>query len=125
MITLTKGSTQNIIYTATEKSVLTNPYFLFVVTNQVKQNTVKFVATNVSTSRRYDKSSVVVNNYFAGQDAGLWMYSVYEQASSTNTDPTGLNMVEEGYLQLNEATPIQPDIYTGQNTGFKTYNQSL
>jgi len=125
MITLTKGATQNIIYTATEKAVLANPYFLFVVTNQVKQNSVKFVVTNVSSSLRYDQSSIVVNDYFAGQDAGLWTYNIYEQASSTNTDPAGLNMVEEGYLQLNESDPLQPDIYAGQNTGFKTYNQSL
>ena len=125
MITLTKGQTDTIIFTGTEKAVLVNPYFLFVVTNQVEQNTVKFVATNTSTSARYDKASIVVNAYFTGQDAGLWTYKVYEQASSSNVDPAGLNMVEEGYLQLNEASPIQPDIYAGQNTGFKTYNQSL
>jgi hypothetical protein len=37
MLTLQKGQTQQIIYTGTELAVLTNPYFLFVCTNNVTE----------------------------------------------------------------------------------------
>jgi hypothetical protein len=121
MLTLTKGQTQSITYTATELAVLVNPFFLFVCTNNVTENIVKFVATNISTSPRYDRSTIVVNNHFANENAGLWSYQIFEQASSTNTNQTGLNMVEEGYLQLLQT--VDPDVvYNGQVNTFKTYS---
>jgi hypothetical protein len=102
-------------------AVLVNPFFLFVCTNNVTENIVKFVATNISTSARYDRSTIVVNNHFANEDAGLWSYQIFEQASSTNTNQTGLNMVEEGYLQLMQT--VDPDVvYDGQVNTFKTYS---
>jgi hypothetical protein len=94
---------------------------LFVCTNNVTENIVKFVATNISTSARYDRSTIVVNNHFANENAGLWSYQIFEQASSTNTNQTGLNMVEEGYLQLLQT--VEPDVvYNGQVNTFKTYS---
>jgi hypothetical protein len=121
MITLTKGQTQQIIYTGTELSVLVNPYFLFVCTNNVTENVVKFVATNISTTERYDSSTIVVNNHFLNEDAGLWSYQIFEQANSNNTDQTGLNIVEEGYLQLNDVEDASDAVYDSQDNTFKTF----
>jgi len=122
MLTLQKGQTQQIIYTATELAVLTNPYFLFVCTNNVTENIVKFVATNTSTTARFDISTITVNTYFANEDAGLWSYQIFEQASSSNTDQTGLNMVEEGYLKLNDVADAADAVYDGQDNTFKTFS---
>jgi hypothetical protein len=121
MLTLQKGQTQQIIYTGTELALLTNPYFLFVCTNNVTENIVKFVATNTSTTARYDISTITVNTYFADEDAGLWSYQIFEQASPSNTDQTGLNMVEEGYLQLNDVAGAADSVYDGQDNTFKTF----
>lgn len=120
MLTLTKGQTQNIIYTATELAVLVNPFFLFVCTNNTTENVVKFVATNISTKARFDKSTIVVNTFFLNEDAGLWSYEIFEQASSSNTNETGLNMVEEGYIQLVQSVAAD-DKYNAQVNTFKTY----
>jgi hypothetical protein len=122
MLTLQKGQTQQIIYTGTELAVLVNPYFLFVCTNNVTENVVKFVATNTSTTARFDISTIVVNTYFTDEDAGLWSYQIFEQASSSNTNQTGLNMVEEGYLQLNDVADAADAAYDSQDNTFKTFS---
>ena len=96
MITLTKGQTQTVRFTGTEKALLTNPYFLLVFTHRVTNEIVKFIATNISTTQRVDSFSLVVNTYFADSDCGFWKYEIHEQASSTGTDTEGKNKVEEG-----------------------------
>lgn len=121
MLTITKGNTETLIYTASELAILTNPYFLFVCVNNVTENIVKFVATNISTTARFDKSTLVVNTYFTDENAGLWSYEIFEQASSNNTNQTGLNMVEEGYLQLNDVASAADDVYDDLDNTFKTY----
>lgn len=123
MIQLQKGNTETIYFTGTEKTTLTNPYFLFIFTNSVTNVEVKFVLTNTSTSTRYDKGTVTVNTYFANEDSGLWYYRVREQASSSNTDEdlSGA-IVEEGYMNLIEATIFEPVVYNEQDNEFKTYD---
>jgi hypothetical protein len=37
---------------------------------------------------------------------GQYTYEIYEQASSSNTNPTGLNMLESGIMMLNQASTI-------------------
>ena len=102
--------------------MLTNPYFLFVFTNRITQDVVKFVATNTSTTLRYNKFSLVTNSKFATSEEGLWTYQVYEQASSTNTNTSGLNNVENGYLYLHPTTTFTPTEYSEQSNTFVTYN---
>jgi hypothetical protein len=123
MITLTKGQTQTIRFTGTEKALLTNPYFLFVFTHRVTNEIVKFVATNISTTQRVDSFSLAVNSRFADGDCGFWKYEVYEQSSSSSTDTTGKNKVEEGYMVLSPATEFTPTKYTEQTNTFITYGE--
>jgi hypothetical protein len=52
---------------------------------------------------------------------GRWRFWIYEQASSTNIDPTGLNEVEQGFLEVNH-TATTPGTYTGYTTTYKQYN---
>ena len=104
MIRLIKGQTQSIILTLTEKQLLTNPNYLFVFTNRSANTEVKFVklnATDVSIFKdRYNEFSIVTNTNFGSSLNGQYVYEVYEQASTTNTNPTGLNLLETGIMEL-------------------------
>lgn len=125
MINLTKGNvSQEIIFTGTEQSLLVSPYFLFIFTSTQNNDSVSFVKVNSSSYlSRYDKVIIDVDSYFEGKNDGLWNYKIYEQESSTNTDPAGLNLVEEGYMKLLPAEAFTPTEYTGQNPIFKSYGE--
>ena len=108
MIQLTKGQTQNIILTLTEKQTLTNPNYLFVFENRSTNTDVKFVKlnnTDISAYKeRYNEFSIVVNSHFNTSLNGQYTYSVYEQASTSNLNPTGLNLLETGIMELEGTT---------------------
>lgn len=122
MIVLTKDEVKNVIFTGTENSVLINPYFLFVFTNRITQEEVKFVVTNQSDTLRYDVFELTVNDYFETAETGFWTYDVYEQSDDVNLDVTGLNKVETGYMFLNPAITFEPTKYNNQSNSFVTYN---
>jgi hypothetical protein len=119
MIRLIKGQTQSIILTLTEKQLLTNPNYLFVFTNRSANTEVKFVklnATDVSIFKdRYNEFSIVTNTNFGSSLNGQYVYEVYEQASTTNTNPTGLNLLETGIMEL-VGTPFEFTEYSTTDT---------
>lgn len=119
MIRLTKGATQNIILTLTEKQLLTNPNYLFVFTNRSANTEVKFIQlnnTDISQYKdRYNEFSIVTNTNFATSLNGQYDYSVYEQASSSNLNPAGLNLLETGIMEL-VGTPFNFTEYTTTDT---------
>ena len=119
MMRLTKGQTQNIILTLTEKELLTNPNYLFVFTNRSANTEIKFVKlnnTDISAYKeRYNEFTIVVNSYFNTSLNGQYTYSVYEQASPSNTNPTGLNLLETGIMEL-EGTTISFTEYETTST---------
>ncbi len=108
MIRLTKGQTQNIILTLTEKQLLTNPNYLFVFENRSTNTEIKFIKLNNTDisgyKERFNEFSIVVNDYFDCSLNGQYSYSVYEQASSTNKNQTGLNLLESGIMELSGTT---------------------
>jgi len=110
MIQLTKGVTQFMYLTLTEKELLVNPNYLFVFRSRSTNTEVKFVLlnnTDISLFKdRYNKFSLVTNTYFNTSLIGQYTYEIYEQASSSNTNPSGLNMLESGIMMLNEAATI-------------------
>jgi hypothetical protein len=119
MIRLTKGQTQNIILTLTEKQLLTNPNYLFVFTNRSSNTEVKFVRLNNTDisqyKERYNEFSIVTNTNFGSSLNGQYDYQVYEQASTTNTNPAGLNMIESGIMEL-VGTPFEFTEYSTTDT---------
>ena len=119
MIRLTKGQTQNIILTLTEKQLLTNPNYLFVFTNRSANTEVKFVKlnnTDISQYKdRYNEISIVTNTNFSTSLNGQYDYEVYEQASTTNTNPSGLNLLESGIMEL-VGTPFEFTEYSTTDT---------
>ena len=119
MIQLTKGQTQNIILTLTEKQTLTNPNYLFVFENRSTNTDVKFVKlnnTDISAYKeRYNEFTIVVNSHFNTSLNGQYTYTVYEQASPSNLNPTGLNLLETGIMEL-EGTTISFTEYETTST---------
>jgi len=104
MIHLTKGETNTIVMTLTEKQLLSNPNYLFVFINRSSNCEVKFIKLNATDTslykNRYNVFSIVTNTYFKNELEGQYTYEVYEQASTTNLDITGLNKLETGIMWL-------------------------
>jgi hypothetical protein len=119
MIRLTKGQTQSIILTLTEKQLLTNPNYLFVFTNRSANTEVKFIQlnnTDVSQYKdRYNEFSIVTNTNFATALNGQYDYDIYEQTSTSNLNPAGLNLLESGIMEL-VGTPFNFTEYTTTDT---------
>jgi hypothetical protein len=119
MIRLTKGQTQNIILTLTEKQLLTNPNYLFVFTNRSANTEIKFVRlnnTDISQYKdRYNEFSIVTNTNFSTSLNGQYDYEVYEQTSTSNLNPSGLNLLESGIMEL-VGTPFEFTEYSTTDT---------
>ena len=119
MIRLTKGQTQNIILTLTEKQLLTSPNYLFIFENRSTNTDIKFVKLNnmdiSAYKERYNEFTIVVNTYFNTALNGQYTYTIYEQTSTTNTNPTGLNLLESGIMEL-EGTTISFTEYETTST---------
>ena len=108
MIHLTKTETNTIVLTLTEKQLLTNPNYLFVFTNRSSNSVVSFVklnATDLSSYKdRFNEFSITTNTYFKNALEGQYTYEIYEQASTSNLDITGLNKLETGIMWLSGST---------------------
>jgi hypothetical protein len=119
MIHLTKGQTNSIILTLTEKQLLTNPNYLFVFTNRSSNLQVKFVQLNAADvslyKDRYNEFNIVTNTYFGSSLNGQYVYSIYEQTSTSNTNPAALNLLETGILEL-DGTGISYTQYSTTDT---------
>jgi hypothetical protein len=121
MIQLTKGATEFIYLTLTEKETIPTPNYLFVFKNRSTNNEVKFVllyAADVSQYKeRYNKFSIKIDKYFSSKPRGQYSYSVYQQTSTSNTDITGLTELESGVMWLNESENVYTEYQT--NDTFK------
>lgn len=119
MVHLTKGETNTIVMTLTEKELLTSPNYLFVFTNRSSNEVVKFVKlnnTDISLYKdRYNEFSIVTNTYFSSALEGQYTYEIYEQASTSNTNPSGLNKLETGIMWLSGST-LSYNQYTTTDT---------
>jgi len=126
MLRLTLGQTAEfLIVTLNEKRTLDAGYYLFRFTHQTTKEVVSkiynFSEDESDFQDRYNKFPIDTDTEFQGKVTGLWGYNVYEQASNSNTDPTGLTEVEQGLLKLLPATEFSFEEYSG-TTNFKVYN---
>lgn len=123
MIHLVKGETNKMIVTLTEKSQLTNPNYLFVFKSLENNKLVKFVLLNASDlssyKNRYNEFEIVVNTYFSNAKIGEYTYTIYEQTSTTNLDPSlASNVLEVGQMSLKNSSDFN---FTTRNST-NTYN---
>jgi len=125
MLVFTQGQTaETIIVTLNEKRTLSSGYYLFVFTSNPEGFTAtkiySFAEDESSYQDRYNKFTINTSTVFLNKPAGEYSYKVYEQASSSNTDPTGLTEVERGILVLNPATEFEFEKYDVATT-YKKY----
>lgn len=125
MLLLTLGQTaEELIVTLNEKRTLDSGYYLFVFENVTTRDLVtkifNFSEDESDYPERFNSFPINTTTVFADQNTGDWRYKVYEQASSSNTDPTGLTEVERGILKLRPASDFSFTEYTG-TTSFKQY----
>jgi len=108
LIKLEKNTTNtNIALTLTEKVTISNPYFLFEFTKDMTDVSYYVICADTSTeTQRYNLFSLTEGgadptngNVTLGLE-GFYKYNIYEQASSTNLDPSGLTIVESGKMRL-------------------------
>lgn len=121
MIYLTKGATSQIILTLKEKQTLSAPNYLFVFTHRGSNIEVKFVILNAADTSafkdRFNQFSIVTNTYFGTQDSGEWEYQIYEQTSTTNTNPANATgLLETGIMRLSESTSFTYTKHQPNNT---------
>lgn len=121
MIHLTKGETNTVILTLTEKQTLTSPNYLFRFTNRTTGAEVVFVKTNASDTSaykyRFNQFSIITSGFFSNQPSGEWLYYIYEQASPTNRDYTkATGLLEQGIMRLNESESFAYTQHEPENT---------
>lgn len=107
MINLVQNTATSFDLTLTEKVTLSTPKFLFHFKSvQEKKSYYTIIADTSSFTRRYNRFSFTegtddaLNGSLTLGAGGQYEYFVYEQASTTNLDPTGLTLVEKGYMTL-------------------------
>lgn len=110
MILQKSTNNTNIALTLYEKTTLSPVYYLFEFQND--QTKVKYyqIFTDVSVAgsarERSNLFNIEVINSGSGANkiilgnTGLYHYTIYEQSSSSNLDPTGLTIVERGQMRL-------------------------
>jgi hypothetical protein len=116
------NSDDKIVVTLNEKRTLPDGYYLFQFTHMTTREVVniiyQFLEDESGFQDRFNEFQIDTATIFSGASIGQWIYKVYEQVSSSNTDPAGLNMVERGIMKLLPSFAFEE--YTGTTT-FKTY----
>lgn len=128
MMLINKNSVNECMLTLAEKTTLTNVYYLVELTNDSTKVVKYFIAPDSSSNKyRYNLLQITedtVENLTQGVvslTVGDGRYKIYEQASSTNLDPTGLNVVEIGkYTCYEVATDLAA--FTGEQTTYTEFN---
>ena len=124
MLLYTINSQSDTLVTLTESTTLTAPYYLFVFTNVSTKVQYKINVNSTSDTSLYQTRINIFSfntvTLFASAQAGQFSYEVYEQSSSSNLDPSGLNMVECGKMLLQPQTNLIQQGYAPTTT-YKGY----
>ena len=128
MILIHKNTTNYAILTLSEKTTLTNAVYLFEVTNDVTNDVIYFIAPDTSGNKeRYNKLTIIDSitelplvGQVTFENLGSYKYNVYEQTSTTNLDPTGLNLIDKGKIKVTTTASINPT-YSGNQTNYIVY----
>lgn len=107
MLRITRGQSNNIVVTLTEKTTLSAPYFLVEFNNLATNEYIYAICPDTSTqTTRYNLLTLIESSTqipLSGQVKlieGTYEYRVYEQSSSSNLDPTlSTSLVEVGLIR--------------------------
>lgn len=83
-------TTASIILTLRELQTIADAFYLFVFTHVTTKDVVSFVKSQADDlsgfQDRYNEFTIAPNVLFAGLPTGQYNYTIYEQASNTNTN---------------------------------------
>lgn len=126
---INKGQANNLVFTLFELTTISNPTYLLEVENKQTKSKAYCILTNELTLEitRYNEFVVTETtspNPLLSQislSEGDHLYTVYEQASTTNLDPTGLTAVEQMELQVKYSSANTNTAYEGASTTNTVY----
>lgn len=129
MIYITRATTNTVLVTCKEKQILTSPYYLIKFKNVLTKDLRYCICTDASSYPDHHQTLIVVEtsspvastNQVKLDVEGTWYYWIYEQASSTNIDPSGLTEVDSGFCTVNHTAATVPT-YTNYQTTYKQYS---
>ena len=128
MVYITRGTTNYLYLTLTEKEVLTAPsYLIKFYCVSTKDTRYAWCTDSSSYPDRYNKLTLVETdtptsgtNQVKLDTKYVWDYFVYEYNGTAPSDETGLSEVEQGQVWVNNtATTLQS--YDSYQTTFKKY----
>lgn len=116
MININRGAENTVAQTVSEKTTITDAYYLFTLVHDQTKLTKSFIGNKISSNIRYDEFIIeendtedLVNGIVTLELKGSWSYTIREQASSTNLDPTASgNIVEIGIAKVFDGTEEIP-----------------
>lgn len=110
MIKLEKNSTNTVVLTLSEKTTITNPYYLFEFTSD-QTNEVKYIIpTDISVNKiRYNEFEIIEPTNIS-LTVGTYKYRIFEQNNNSNYDTNGLNEVENGRVDVIGSTTSIPSV---------------
>lgn len=100
MILINKSSSNTVVLTLAEKTTIVDAYYLFVFTSDEKNTIKKLIPTDISPNKIRYNEFTIVEPADVSLTAGTWKYEIYEQDNNTNTDTAGLNLVENGRVDV-------------------------
>ena len=110
----------------------TATYYLFELKSDTTEGVQYCVAQDTSTfPNRFNKFEITevgsgtptptAGEVKLGTD-GQWRYYIYANSSSSNLDPTGLALLEQGIVKV-IGTPAPSEVYTGGNQTYTVYGE--
>ncbi len=130
MINITRNSSNDVVVTTTEYGTAT--YYLFELRSDTTEGVQYCVAQDSSAfPNRFNKFAITevgsgtatptAGEVKLGND-GQWQYYIYANSSSSNLDPTGLALLEQGIVKVT-GTPTTSEVYTGGNQTYTVYGE--
>lgn len=127
MIHLLSNNQNTVNVTVSNESELTNPTYLWVLTNLETKEKTYFIPYDISVphSERFDTFTFNANNYipevYTGSTCnihlaqGQYQYTIYDQVSQTNLNPIYSNSVVESGLAWVQQSEICYTTYIAEN----------
>ena len=119
MLVIRKNKFNELVVTASQNKTLQNPVYLFSFQHIFSKDRISFIPYNVSTTNsRYDEFQFIESPnqnlsqtipFVSFPQDGQYWYSIYEQLSTGNTDPSKThNKVEEGRAVVLNDSQVSP-----------------
>jgi hypothetical protein len=101
MLQINKAESKNWYLTLTEKTTISNPYYLFSLKHRLTAVEYNFLLTDISSYKERYNEFAITEGATVTLDAGEYLYRIYAQTSSVNTNPELANeLVEEGLVKV-------------------------